>query len=246
MKEPVEARPPNEIASAPERLSPWSRGLLVWLVFGVPVIQALLVSKLPDLRLMAGGDSSAWWRLALVTVVVQWSFFGVMVGVIHRDGLELVGLGFRNARWRLHAVVFAIVFISFSGVVAARHVGLYVPPTVEGGSAAVRAFLPTTTGQSVFWLLLALTAAVCEESLYRGFLITYLRKILQGRAWIAVLVSAAVFALAHQGWAQSGAEFAGRTLLGVVMGGLYVWRKNLFLPILLHFMSNGSVLLISA
>jgi len=62
--------------------------------------------------------------------------------------------------------------------------------------------VPRDSHERRLWMGLSLTAGLCEEVLYRGFLIWYLRMLLPGMA--AVLLAAIVFGVAHRylgvGW----------------------------------------------
>ncbi|MDV7390186.1 CPBP family intramembrane glutamic endopeptidase, partial [Arthrospira platensis SPKY1] len=60
------------------------------------------------------------------------------------------------------------------------------------------------------------------------------------KPWLAILASAAVFSAIHM-------QFEGffpRLLLGVLLGYLYVISKNIWLPILAHFINNASQVLL--
>ncbi len=88
------------------------------------------------------------------------------------------------------------------------------------------------------WLIASalISASVCEEIFFRGYLFERLGS-LWGTGPLAlsgtVVLSTALFALAHypdQG--VPGAEQA--VMTGAVLGGLYAWRKQLWLPIVVH------------
>ncbi|XP_031473748.1 uncharacterized protein LOC116246165 [Nymphaea colorata] len=81
-------------------------------------------------------------------------------------------------------------------------------------------------------------APVCEETLYRGFLMVSLTK------WfpvpLSVLLSAFTFALAH----QSSGKFLEIFTFGVVLGLVYAQTRNLFSSIAIHACWNFGVILL--
>ncbi|HMR43761.1 MAG TPA: CPBP family intramembrane metalloprotease [Saprospiraceae bacterium] len=100
-------------------------------------------------------------------------------------------------------------------------------------------FMPVTGAEFRQFLLVVVTAAVCEEILFRGFLINYLAAVFEptGTGLVfAVMLPSVVFAVSHlyQGW-ESVAKIA---VLSVVFGSLFVLTGSLLLPAILHFLVN--------
>ncbi len=104
--------------------------------------------------------------------------------------------------------------------------------------------MPRSTTEMFLFACVSITAGVCEELLYRGFLMSYIESYFN--LGIAVLGSAILFGLCHayyQGW--NGALRAGG--MGVVFAGLYVFSGSLWLPMLLHaFMDINGGLIVRA
>src|SRR5436305_1745389 len=76
-------------------------------------------------------------------------------------------------------------------------------------------------------------APVGEELFFRGFLYNALR-----RRWpraVALVVQAAVFGLLHT-FGFTHAVFAG--VLGLLLGLIYDWRRNLLTPVTVHALQN--------
>ena len=95
---------------------------------------------------------------------------------------------------------------------------------------AVR-ILPASQSELVIYIGLALTAGICEEFLYRGFVMAALARL--GLAeWLVLLVSSALFGLAHayQGWGGVIGTFA----IGFVFGISREWYGNLFPAMVWH------------
>ena len=77
-------------------------------------------------------------------------------------------------------------------------------------------------------------APIAEEIGFRGILLGGLLKT-RCRPWIAILVSALVFALGH----GFGVSFVGAMVFGIIVGWLY-WRTDSIIPgILIHIANNS-------
>ncbi len=91
-------------------------------------------------------------------------------------------------------------------------------------------FLPQSHRDYRHFSALSLTAGVCEELIYRGFVFWYLAHWMP--TWLVVVVASIAFGLAH---AYQGAGGMLRVAgVGLVLGGFYVFTGSLWLPMLAH------------
>lgn len=100
-----------------------------------------------------------------------------------------------------------------------------------------------TPGQLVWLLLLiAITPAICEELVFRGVLLQGLAgRMTRNRA---ILLSAAIFGAFHLS-GETAIRFLPSAWLGVVLA-LVVWHtRSLFTSMLMHFLSNGLIVLMT-
>jgi len=86
-------------------------------------------------------------------------------------------------------------------------------------------FLPATWSERRLWVWICITAGICEETLFRGFLLSYLHVF----PWalnltVALLLSSVIFGLHHL--------YAG--IAGLLFGLLFILTGNLLLPMILH------------
>jgi uncharacterized protein len=89
------------------------------------------------------------------------------------------------------------------------------------------------------WLnaLIIARAAVFEEVFYRGFTIERITELTHLR-WLAAVVSLATFTYAHLSyWGWSHLIVAG--FGGLVLTGLYLWRRDLASNMIAHFLTDG-------
>jgi len=92
------------------------------------------------------------------------------------------------------------------------------------------------------WIAVASTAGICEELLYRGWLLNLIGNAV-GSVWAGLLVSSIVFGLAHAYQGRNG--IIGASVLGVVFGAVFVLSGTLILGQILHIaidLNNGLAL----
>ena len=88
-------------------------------------------------------------------------------------------------------------------------------------------------------LVMAVMPALGEEIFCRGALLNIFSE--NRNKYVAIWVVAIIFSLIH--FQMYG--FLPRMLLGALLGYLLVWSGSLWLPILVHFINNASIVLIS-
>jgi membrane protease YdiL (CAAX protease family) len=103
--------------------------------------------------------------------------------------------------------------------------------------------LPVTQEERAWFALVSVTAGMCEESLYRGFLIRYLSNgPWHAGLWIALAIASFSFGLAHGYQGLSG--IIGTALIGAVMAVIFLASGSLWLPMALHAIIDLRILLL--
>lgn len=183
-----------------------------------------------DTRMKIGfyiGNSLSLWVLAIIIVVV-WLV----------SGRSLAWLGFQ---WSLAGSFGVSILISVVFLVA---YGVDVFTDMRSDKAKLKAkkhfkkhtpFLPETAFELRQFTLVAVSAGVCEEVLFRGFFITYILGLLGDSIYaqaVALLLPTGIFAISHfyQGW-KAVSKIA---LLSLAFGILFLISRSLLVPILLH------------
>jgi membrane protease YdiL (CAAX protease family) len=92
---------------------------------------------------------------------------------------------------------------------------------------------PTNRRERRWWVFVALTAGICEEILFRGFLLHYLHT----SPWAlsltsALLLSPVIFGLQHLYQKAAGAVTS--AVAGAIFGLLFLLTGNLLFPIAFH------------
>ena len=86
--------------------------------------------------------------------------------------------------------------------------------------------------------LIALIPAIGEELLFRGVLQQLFAK-WTGKIHLAIFISAFLFSAIHMQFFGFFPRFG----LGIILGYMFYWSKNLWLPILAHFTNNALVII---
>ena len=98
-------------------------------------------------------------------------------------------------------------------------------------------FLPRFVREIPAYTIMCIAAAVCEEIIYRGFMVTYFLPEFNGRSGIPILAVTApafLFSLAHyyQGWVAIMKIF----MLSLLLGIIFIYSGSLWLVMIIHFL----------
>lgn len=215
--------PPSPPIAQPQdrsRVAPvWHTVLFIAGILGLTLAQSHQNQQISSIHIVS--------RVPLYVAMIVFELimlFYVWIGLlISRKRLrDLIG-----GRWNTPADFGMDIAIAIAFTVVAWGV-LFVVGFLLGtnkiGLEAVRKLIPRTPAEMVLWVLLAVTAGFCEETIFRGY---FQRQFLAltGKDEAAVILQACVFGAAHlyQGW--KGAVTI--TLYGVLFGALAAWRKSL-------------------
>lgn len=185
-------------------------------------------------RDVAAGHSPERLKLYLQTIAGQWLLLGIGLVLWSSHDRELSGLGFSlvvDANFAVAAAiaVAAIAFLVAQGR-AVRKASANELRDVTRSLGDMGHLLPRTRRELHRFYLVGVTAGICEEVLWRGFLLWYLQLLMP--MWAAVLLATLWFGAAH---AYQGAEFIPRvTLVGAVLMMLFLLTGSLLIPVIVH------------
>jgi membrane protease YdiL (CAAX protease family) len=94
---------------------------------------------------------------------------------------------------------------------------------------------PTGTFQRIAATILVVVVAISEETIFRGYLILRFKSVTHSAAY-AVIVSSIIFSIGHGYEGVGGVIIVG--IMGTVFALIYLWRKSLIAPIVMHFMQD--------
>src|SRR5690606_23302091 len=108
--------------------------------------------------------------------------------------------------------------------------------------AHIAFFLPVSRAERRWFAAVCVSAGICEELIFRGFLINYYAAVLPGGWNGAILAAALVFGLDHgyQGWKG----MLQTAVLALTFTLLFVLAGNLWVPMILHAQLDLRLLMI--
>lgn len=169
-------------------------------------------------------------RIYLVAIVMDWALLYYCWFGVHRCGGNLRTLS--GGHWTLWKSVAADVGIAAPFWVLWEGAAYGVHWLMGPSSAkSVDSLLPQSLAEIMIWIATSITAGVCEEIAFRGYVQQQFQA-LAGRVELAVLGQGVVFGLFHlyQGWKNVIVI----CILGVLYGALAAWRRNLRANIIVH------------
>lgn len=173
-----------------------------------------------------GGSRLALYvSIAALQVLFVWF---VHKGIRTRNGSlrDLVGKGWGSPFDGLRDTALALLF-----VVALRVCAALLQYGLGQSSANTGFLLPNGLLESLLWIGVAITAGVCEEIVYRGYLQPQLWA-LCGSLPGAIVLQSFVFGVAHfyQGWRPAVIT----AVCGLAFGLLAAWRKSIIPGAIAH------------
>ncbi len=179
------------------------------------------------------GDPDARIRGYRQAMLVEWALAALVLSRWLPTGQlpELLGAGHVGALgWWIGIVIAAVgcglllfqtVFVLRSDERIARARAQIEP---------LRSVVPVSPREGRVFAWLSITAGICEEILYRGFMIVYLGAYVP--LWLAVVMSSLIFGFGHAYQGVSGVLKTGT--VGAVAAGLFLLTGALWTPIVAH------------
>jgi membrane protease YdiL (CAAX protease family) len=200
------------------------------LVLVVPWLAHLEYRKLR--RALDAGDDGARLRAYRQTVVVQWGFTLALGGYWLWSGrsLNALGLGFSTS---VGLLVGLGLTLAACALLVAQVTAVRRQPAARASVRAqignLRPLLPHDAREGRWFTAVSLTAGICEEVVFRGFLMDYFAGL---GVVLAIVLSTLIFGLSHAYMGRDGATRAG--VVGLVVAGLYWLTGSLWASMLLH------------
>jgi membrane protease YdiL (CAAX protease family) len=113
----------------------------------------------------------------------------------------------------------------------------WIKQTEGQGEVVTKAFLKADN-IGVFLLnifIMAFLPALGEEIFFRGMIQQYMTKAVKN-VYIAIIITAVIFSAFHFQFMG----FLPRMLLGIILGCIFVWSRNIWVAIFAHFLNNGA------
>jgi membrane protease YdiL (CAAX protease family) len=227
------ARETPEVNGKPNRIASWKHflGFLLFMAGTAALgFQAQQAGSGASASASQLADHSKAISIYLVAGLMDWALLYYCWAGVHRFGGNPDTLsGGRWTSWKSLYIDLAIAapfWVLWEATAYAVH--WLVGP---GSAKSVDSLLPRSLLEILIWIGVSMTAGICEELAFRGYLQQQCHA-LTGNIVAAVLAQALVFGVAHayQGW--KNAVVIG--VLGVLYGALVAWRRNVRASTIAH------------
>lgn len=163
----------------------------------------------------------------------QWGLVALVLLYMLIVGRDMAEIGLSmHLDWKMAIALMAtgaiVVFFCYQGWLLTK--STEAQHKVRQQVRRISPIIPRNFRQLAGFILLAITAGICEEILFRGFLINYLN--MYTNIYSAALVSSIVFGIAHAYQGPRG--ILQGMIAGIVFAGLYLFSGSLLAPIVLH------------
>ncbi|WP_416440191.1 CPBP family intramembrane glutamic endopeptidase [Phnomibacter sp. MR] len=167
--------------------------------------------------------------------------------VCFRNGWQALGFA-NNWSWKLMGLSLLLILCSGPLIDALTTINKAIPiskgmrsyfDTMEQNyEKQVKAIADIRNGGQLLMslLMLALLPAVFEEVLFRGGLQNLLLRWWK-QPWVAIVATSVLFSAIHGSWYG----FLPRMVLGMLLGGIFYYTRNIWYAILVHFANNAMV-----
>jgi len=172
---------------------------------------------------------------ALAIMVRDLALLSLILFFLWRNAEPLSSIGWKKenmGREILVGIALFPLFFVLLGIIGSvlQGIGFNMPETPR----------PTFLTAGSMWQLmvafvLVTVVAVVEETIFRGYLILRFLHITKSGTW-SILVSAVIFSLGHGYEGSAGVGTVG--IMGIVFAAVYLWRRSLVAPMVIHFLQN--------
>jgi membrane protease YdiL (CAAX protease family) len=178
--------------------------------------------------------------LAVATLLRDLALVSLVLFFLWRNGEERAKIGWTFDHLGREAAVGVGLFIPFSFAAGFLEKILSQSGLSAPSRAALPSLLPSSSGELVLAFLLVVVVAVAEETIFRGYLILRFHAATKNMG-AAVLLSVLVFSLGH-GY-EGTAGLLTVAMMGLVLALVYLWRRSLVAPMVMHFLQDFMVII---
>jgi membrane protease YdiL (CAAX protease family) len=231
MPELLESETPAEVHFRPDPVAPWPHTVFIlvvlalWATYGALYSPASMVSRVPR-SVMYTGQMMVQYLLAGSTIA----------GLYHRRRFLAAVFGDFRLRHVFRDIGSGFL-VYLGGIAVVLVLGILLQPSrLVHNRAAVSAVAPHSAIELSLWILVSLTAGLCEEFLFRGYLLQQFRR-WSGSVPLAIGASALVFGSLHI--YEGTATAIQITGLGAFYAIIAVRRGNLRHVMIAHFFQDA-------
>lgn len=177
----------------------------------------------------------------VLTMALLWSLFALAYFTTYREQTGLKGLGFKKIR--TVDFMYGIAFFLAAGGVVLPSFTWFLGKIGHPMPGEIGLLLPKENIGRVIWVFTSASAGICEETMFRGYLMTRLRLVGDFQNWvIPTIVSSIAFGICHsyQGWPG----MLTISLYGAMFSLLFIYTRSIWPGVVAHFFQDFIALFI--
>jgi uncharacterized protein len=180
-------------------------------------------------------------RLYASTITFQWLVSLILLWRIHARGLspEEFGMALPRPNLSVAAGVGLSLFLLINQILSLNRLSNRPPDPQAVLPRLAWKIFPETGGERLVYFAVVATVSVCEEWIYRGFLERIFENLTAGLLVGGILLSAALFGLAHLYQGRRGVLITG--VLGMLFSVVREWTGSLLPTMVAHFVADLTV-----
>lgn len=181
-------------------------------------------------------DESTRRRFYISNSLVLWFMTLVVIGIWYwnKRSFELMGFQWPEPGFTAAILAGGLLILYTADVVHSTLSPNELAKTQEQWESSVP-FLPEKYRELPAYTFMCITAGVCEEIMYRGFMVNYfIDPMKPGFPWTAAIFPAVLFSIAHfyQGYLAMFKIF----LLSMLFALIFIFSKSLLYVVVIHFL----------
>lgn len=225
-------------------------GMLIFLMLSI--VASGFYTEIWDANFLMSGDlmtpeGRGVIRILQISQTLGFFIFPALIIAMLGSEYPWKFLGFNkiSGRYLLLSILLIIIAIPGINFIASINAKLNLPEWMiefeKSAERVIKALLESKSPSIVFVnvIMIAVLPAIGEELLFRGVIQHYFCRLFRNTFW-GIFVTAAIFSAIHMQFQG----FVPRLLLGMIFGYLYVWTRSIWIPIAVHFVNNGLIVLI--
>jgi uncharacterized protein len=195
----------------------------------------LIAPSLAFSFLAASQDGASFGLTAIATILRDLALVCLIAYFVGRNGEPVARIGWNFRNWPQEAALGLLLFVPMFFCAAfiegaVSHIGLSTP------QKPLASLVPRSSiGELALAVILVIVVAFAEETMFRGYLILRLRATARS-VLAALIVSTVIFSFGHGYEGSAGVVTVG--FMGLVFALVYVWRKSLITPMVMHFLQD--------
>ncbi|KOY87692.1 hypothetical protein AD998_17535 [bacterium 336/3] len=209
---------------------PVQKTLLV--LIGFPIVSTFISLLLLDRTVFTdlGLDFfNTFWIAITIWYLIQ---IMIVYQIINQKGWKLQDIGFLWSQKQI--MYFLLGYFILTGILIGGIEYILSNAIIDKEKLSkLSSLIPKTTTSRIIFVCMGLIAGITEEIVYRGFAIKVLESYKISK-WIAVIIATIPFIFQHG--LKSINQFAWFMVWGIILGMLFLWRKNLTINIVIHWL----------